>query len=147
MSEKIKCPACYRKYDASKKRACPQCGLSQQNATTLNTVSTELESLGIATTLEIEPYTGLDAQEMRDDINRLGSAVGQLAAGIIAMILTSILGVALITSGGGIAISCALKGQTCGGQDLILWGQISIGVGILIGLATSISAISKSAVE
>jgi hypothetical protein len=147
MSEKIKCPACYRKYDPTKKRACPQCGLSPQNAATLSTVSTDLESVGIATTLEFEPYTGLDAQDMRDDINRLGSAVGQLAAGVIALILTSILGATLITSGSGIVISCALKGQTCGGQDLILWGQISIGVGILIGLITSISAISKSAVD
>ena len=147
MSEKINCPACYRKYDPAQKGACPQCGLSPENAATLSTLNTDLESIGISSSLEFEPYTGLDAQDMRDDINRLGAAVGQLAAGIIAMILTSILGAALITSGTGNVISCALDGQTCGGQDLILWGQISIGVGILIGLISSISASSKSSVD
>jgi hypothetical protein len=98
----------------------------------------------IGSKFEYETYTGLDAQDMRDDINRLGAAVGQLAAGVIAMVLTSILGTILISAGTGTVISCALKGQTCGGQDIILWGQISIGLGILVGLVSAISAIFKS---
>jgi hypothetical protein len=147
MSEKINCPACYRKYSPLKKRVCPQCGLSPQNAATHSTLSNDLETLGITSTLEFDAYTGLAAQDLRDDINSLSAAVGQLATGLITMILSSVAGLALVTWGSGSVIACTLRGQTCEGQDAILWGQICFGFGILVGLISAISAIFKSKVE
>jgi hypothetical protein len=90
-----------------------------------------------------QTYTGLESQDLRDDVDRLSSALGALATGLFAMILLTVAGGALIAGGTANAVSCALNGDTCD-TATIVWGQVCLGAGVLVGIVSSIRAMTKS---
>ena len=135
MSEKVKCPACYKNYNPESKRRCPGCGLAMQDAQNFSSEALKLEGRDLSFTPEFSKYTGLEAQELRDDVNRLSSSVGILAGGMMAMILLNIAGFSLVFAG------------ISGDGVMLLWGQFCSGLGVVIGLISSISAIGRASVS
>jgi hypothetical protein len=147
MTEKISCPACAKKYSLEKHSVCPSCRLSEKDAKFYGGGKTNLEALGLNGEFEMIPYTGLDAQDLRDDVNRLGGAVSALATGLLLMIVFTIAGALFVTGGTAETLSCALQRENCEGSESILWGQICLGLGILSRIVSSITAISRSSLD
>jgi hypothetical protein len=146
MAEKFSCPACSRKYSLEKNRVCPACGLSPSDAEFYSGSPSKSSSSAKFAGAKFEPYTGLEAQDLRDDVNRLSSAVSALATGLFAMMLLTIAGAALIGAGTAQAVTCAFDGETCG-SAVIFWGQVCLAVGALFGIISSITALSKSSLR
>ena len=97
--------------------------------------------------VSFEPYTGLEAADIRNDVNRLASAVSTLATGIFSMILLTVAGAALIAGGTANALTCSIRDETCGSGVTIFWGQICLALAVLIGIVSSIRAMTKSSLS
>jgi hypothetical protein len=146
MSEKISCKACYKKYSPARTRVCPGCGLSPQDAEYFQGSSGKSGDLAEVLPTTFQQYTGLESQDLRDDVNRLSSAIGALATGLFSMILLTVVGGLLIGGGTASAVSCALTGDSCGSATIV-WGQICLGVGVVAGIVSAITAMVRASLN
>jgi hypothetical protein len=106
-----------------------------QDAQNYSSEALKLEGRALSFSPEFSKYSGLEAQELRDDVNRLSSALGILAGGMMVMILLNIAGFSLVFA------------SVRGDGAMLLWGQFCSGLGVVIGLISSISAIGRASVS
>ena len=144
MTEKIKCPACYRKYKPTPRNRCPGCG--QQASWSIDPTDAfiaDLNSLDVAE--ESGSKTEDRISELEYQVESLQSGVRNLAWGVVLIVLSIVSGALMITRGAAQSVSCAFSRETsCGDGGLVTAGWVVLSLGTLIGLALAAGAITRS---
>jgi len=142
--EKIKCPACYRKYKQTSSGRCPQCG--QKASWSIDPTAAFIADLNSPDAAkEAESITEDRISELEHQIESLQGGVRSLAWGVVLIVLSMGTGVVMITLGTAQSLSCAFSREAnCGDGGLVATGWVVLALGNLIGLALALNATSRS---
>jgi hypothetical protein len=144
MTEKIKCPACYRKYKPTARNRCPSCG--QQASWSIDPTDAFIADLN---SLDVVGDSGAKTEdrisELAYQVESLQSGVRSLAWGVVLIVLSMGSGALMLTLGAAQNVSCAFSREaSCSDGGLVTAGWVVLSLGTLIGLALAAGAMTRS---
>ena len=140
MSEKLKCPACYRKYKPSNRGRCPQCGLVLADAEAM-AIGTKSEK--IVSSQSVINAGKQDVLELQIEI--LQGRIGSLAIGVIVLFLSTISGLLMLSIGTAGQLACIDSADSaCNADGLVFGGWGVLIFGSLVGLMYAAQALGRS---
>jgi hypothetical protein len=147
MTEKIKCPACYRKYRPTARNRCTGCG--QQASWTIDPTEAFIADLNFPNVVEESGSKTEDRiSELEYQLESLQSGVRSLACGVVLIVLSMGSGALMLTLGAAQSVSCAFSREaSCGDGGLVTAGWVVLSLGTLIGLALAAGAMTRSSLH